>query len=168
MSLDTSVVVPATPADIDAIMACERRPGYEATVGRWSREEHLAGMADPTHRYFIARQPDGAIAGFVMLQDVAAEADSILIRRIAVAERRRGHGRQLLGHALQVIFDELGARSARLGVRAHNASGIALYSSLGMREESRREEPGHNGQTVTAITMTMSAETYRQPKRSNP
>jgi ribosomal protein S18 acetylase RimI-like enzyme len=162
------MVVPATPADIDAIMACERSPGYEATVGRWSREEHLAGMADPTHRYYIARQPDGGIAGFVMLQEVGNAADSILVRRIAVSEQRRGHGRQLLGHALQVIFDEFGARSARLGVRAHNASGIALYSSLGMREESRREEPGHNGQTVTAITMTMSAETYRQPKRSNP
>lgn len=162
------MVVPATPADIDAIMACERRPGYEATVGRWSREEHLAGMADSTHRYFVARRSCGDIAGFVMLQDVAAEAASILVRRIAVAEQRRGHGRQLLGHALHVIFDELGARSARLGVRAHNANGIALYSSLGMREESRREEPGHNGETITAITMTMTAETYRQSKRSNP
>lgn len=162
------MVVPATPADIDAIMACERRPGYEATVGRWSRDEHLAGMADPTHRYFVARGPDGAIAGFVMLQDVAAKADSIVVRRIAVAEQRRGHGQKLLGHALHVIFDELRARSARLGVRAHNANGIALYSSLGMREESRREEQGHSAEAVTVITMTMSAETYRQSKRSNP
>ena len=168
MSLDTSIVVPATPADIDAIMACERRPGYEATVGRWNREEHLAGMADPTHRYFIARRADGAIAGFVMLQDVAIAADSILVRRIAVAEQRRGHGRQLLGHALHVIFDELGARSARLGVRAYNTSGIALYSSLGMREESRREEHGHGSEAVTVMTMTMSAETYRQSRRANP
>ena len=39
-------IAPAAPADVDAIMACERRPGYEDTVGRWSREEHLAGMAD--------------------------------------------------------------------------------------------------------------------------
>ncbi len=168
MSLGTSMIVPATPADIDAIMACERRPGYEATVGRWSREEHLAGMADPTHRYFVARRADGAIAGFIMLQDVAIEADSILVRRIAVAEQRRGHGRQLLGHALHVIFDELGARSARLGVRAYNASGIALYSSFGMREESRREEQGHGSAAITVMTMTMSAETYRQSRRANP
>jgi diamine N-acetyltransferase len=168
VSLGTSMIVPATPADIDAIMACERRPGYEATVGRWSREEHLAGMADPTHRYFVARRADGAIAGFIMLQDVAIEADSILVRRIAVAEQRRGHGRQLLGHALHVIFDELGARSARLGVRAYNASGIALYSSFGMREESRREEQGHGSAAITVMTMTMSAETYRQSRRANP
>ena len=162
------MIVPATPADIDAIMACERQPGYEATVGRWSREQHLAGLADPTHRYFVARRPGGTIAGFVMLQDVGVETGSVLVRRIAVAEQRRGHGRQLLGHALHVIFDELGARSARLGVRAHNASGIALYSSLGMREESRREEQGHADEAVTVFTMTMSAESYRQPKGSNP
>lgn len=162
------MVVPATPADIDAIMACERRPGYEATVGRWSREQHLAGMADPTHRYFVARRPGGAIAGFVMLQDVGIETGSLLVRRIAVAEQRSGHGRQLLGHALHVIFDELGARSAWLGVRAHNASGIALYSSFGMREESRREEPEPSGEAVTVITMAMNAETYRQSKRANP
>ena len=32
----------ATQADIPAIMAIERTPGFEDVVGRWSQEQHAA------------------------------------------------------------------------------------------------------------------------------
>ena len=35
----------ATPADIPAIMAIERSPGFDSLVGRWSAEEHAAELA---------------------------------------------------------------------------------------------------------------------------
>ena len=58
----------ATSRDIDAILACERQPGYEDLVGRWTREQHAAAIADPTHRYLIAVEQDGSAAGYLMLQ----------------------------------------------------------------------------------------------------
>lgn len=35
----------AVPADIPAIMAIERGPGFETLVGRWTHEQHAAEMA---------------------------------------------------------------------------------------------------------------------------
>jgi len=160
-------IVPATPSDIDAIMACERRPGYEDTVGRWSREEHLAGMADPGHRYFVGRDGDQEVSGFVMLQEITTPAETVLIRRIATAEQGRGHGTALLSHALAVIFEELRGHRAKLYVWPHNARGIALYSKLGMREDgvSKDERDG-----VRMTIMSIDAERWhaRNPRSTTP
>lgn len=162
MSTDALEIAPATPADVDAIMACERRPGYEHTVGRWSREEHLAGMADETHRYFVARDAQSEIVGFVMLQEVGTQAETILVRRISVAEQGRGHGTALLSHALAVIFEDLRAKRARLYVWPHNTRGVALYSKLGMREDGVSEDERDG---VRMTIMAIDAETHQARKQ---
>ena len=41
----------ATEADIPAIMAIERTPGFEDVVGRWSQEQHAEQMAKASTRY---------------------------------------------------------------------------------------------------------------------
>ena len=139
-------------------MACERQPGYEDTVGRWSREEHLAGMRDATHRYFVGRDAQGHVAGFIMLQKICVPADAVLIRRIATIEQGRGLGTALLAHALAVIFIELCAKKAYLYVWPHNSRGIALYSKLGMREDGVGDND-RNGIRMTI--MAIDAETYQ-------
>ena len=157
MSLAGLAIAEAVPADVEAIMACERQPGYEDTVGRWSREEHLAGMADATHRYFIRRDAQGNVGRFVMLQKIDVPAESVLIRRIATIKQGLGHGTALLAHALDFIFGKLRANKAYLYVWPHNARGIALYSKLGMRDDgvSNDERDG-----VRMTIMAITAETY--------
>jgi RimJ/RimL family protein N-acetyltransferase len=150
----------ATPADVEAIMACERRPGYEDTVGRWSREEHLAGMLDPSHRYFVGRDEAGTVAGFVILQQIGDPVDAVLVRRVAMAEQGRGHGSALLGYALAHIFDDLHANRAWLRVWPHNPRGIALYSKLGMREDGVSEVQ-RDGAPALMTVMAIDAEGYR-------
>ncbi len=159
----------ASPADIEAIMSCERRPGYGETVGRWSRDEHLAGMADKTHRYIIARGAGGGVAGFVMLQNVGSADSMVLVRRIAVMEPGRGTGRILLGHAFSVIFGELGAAKAWVRVWPQNARGRALYSAVGMREDGVSEVQ-RNGAPATMTIMSIDADSYRacEPRSKSP
>ncbi len=146
-------------------MACERQPGYEQTVGRWSRDEHLAGMADETHRYFVGRDARGQVTGFVMLQEVGAPAGSVLVRRVATIEQGRGYGMALLSHALAVIFGELDAKRARLYVWPHNTRGVALYSKLGMREDGVSEDERDG---VRMIIMAIDAETFRKRRSESP
>jgi GNAT superfamily N-acetyltransferase len=110
VSLTGLAIADAVPADVEAIMACERQPGYEDTVGRWSREEHLAGLADATHRYFISRDAQGNPGGFVMLQKIDVPAESVLIRRIATIKQGQGHGAALLAHALDFILENCAPR----------------------------------------------------------
>lgn len=152
------MIADAVPTDVPAIMACERQPGYEDTVGRWSHEEHLAGLAEATHRYFVGRDAEGHVAGFIMLQKITIPADAVLIRRIAAIRQGCGYGTALLAHALDFIFGELCAKKAFLYVWPHNARGIALYSKFHMRDDgvSNDERDG-----VRMTIMATTAETYK-------
>lgn len=160
MSLEAATIRLAGPHDVPGILACERRPGYEDTVGRWTAEEHGAALRDPTHRHFILAGPREEVLGFLMLQEIGAPSGSILIRRVAVMEQGRGYGRRLLEHALRHIFLELGAERAYLHVWPHNARGVALYKSVGMREDGRRHME-RDGQPAYMHVLAITAEAYR-------
>ena len=43
----------AEKIDLDAVMALERLPGYEALVGRSSRAEHEDRLASPRNAYLL-------------------------------------------------------------------------------------------------------------------
>jgi diamine N-acetyltransferase len=150
----------ATSGDIDAILVCERQPGYEDLVGRWTREQHAAGIADPSHRYLIAVERDGTVAGYLMLQRAAPLSESVLIKRMAVMRPGEGIGRALMERALAIVFDELAAQKVTLTVRPHNARGVALYSRVGLTDDGI-EEVLRNGQRAFNTVMSMDAATYR-------
>ena len=151
----------ATSRDIDAILACERQPGCEDLVGRWTREQHAAAIADPTHRYLIALEQDGSAAGYLMLQRATPLSESVLIKRVAVMRPGRGIGRALMERAFAVVFDELAARTVTVTVRPHNARGVALYSRAGLTNDGI-EEVLRNGQSAFNTVMSMDAGTYRR------
>jgi len=52
----------ATTDDVPFVMATERLPGYERTVGRWNEVQHLSELALPTSRYLIAEEGGVACA----------------------------------------------------------------------------------------------------------
>jgi diamine N-acetyltransferase len=151
----------ATSDDIDAILACERQPGYEDLVGRWTHEQHAAGIADPTHRYLIAVEQDGTVAGYVMLQRATPLSESVLVKRIAVTRPGGGIGRALMERAFAIVFDELAAQKVILTVRPHNARGVAFYSRMGLTDNGI-EEVLRNGQPTFNTVMSMDADTYRR------
>jgi ribosomal protein S18 acetylase RimI-like enzyme len=119
------------PADLEAIMDCERRPGYDGLVGRSERDEHLAQMAAAHCRYLVLER-EGRLAAFLIMRDIGAP-EGVLIRRLAVVEQGRGDGRRLIEHALRSAFGEFAARRVWLRVWPHNERARALYESLGFR-----------------------------------
>jgi diamine N-acetyltransferase len=151
----------ATSDDIDAVLACERQPGYENLVGRWTREQHAAGIADPTHRYLIAVEQDGTVTGYAMLQRAIPQSESVLVKRIAVMRPGGGIGRALMERAFAIVFDELAARKVTLTVRPHNERGVAFYSRVGLTDNGV-EEVLRNGQPAFNTVMSMDADTYRR------
>ena len=151
----------ATSGEIDAILACERQPGYEDLVGRWTRAQHAAGIADPTHRYLIAVEQDGTPAGYLMLQKAPRLSESVLIKRIAVMRPGGGIGRALMERALTIVFDELAARNVTVTVRPHNERAAALYRRAGLTDDGI-EEVLRNGQPAFNTVMSMDADTYRR------
>jgi RimJ/RimL family protein N-acetyltransferase len=109
---------------ISFIMASERRPGYEALVGRWDEARHGAALADGRHAYFVGRQVEsggtGAPVGFAILRDWHSPEKVTLLKRIAVTHPGRGHGRALLSKVVAKVFEETDAWRLWLGVFPEN------------------------------------------------
>ena len=125
---------PLAPDDIGEVMRLERRPGYEAFVGRWTAEAHAAEMASPRARYFGLRQ-DGGLAGFVILQEL--DLPTVLLRRIAVDTAERGVGGRLLGAISDWVFGETHAQALRLEVAHGNDRAHHVYVRAGYEDDGQ-------------------------------
>jgi RimJ/RimL family protein N-acetyltransferase len=95
----------ATAADLDAIMAIERLPGYEHLVGRSSADFHARAIDDPDLAYLVGLREDGTIGGFAILRDLTNAQGSTCLKRFAVADAGQGFGKALLALVIAWVFD---------------------------------------------------------------
>lgn len=116
------------------VMVCERRPGYEALVGRWDQWRHQAALRDERHAYFVAMHA-GTRAGFAILRDWASPEKVTLLKRIAVLEPGRGMRRALLGDVVERVFQETEAWRLWLGVFPENEAARRAYEAEGFKTE---------------------------------
>ncbi len=126
----------ATEADIPAIMAIERTPGFDDLVGRWSQEEHAAEMAKPSARYLLLRDED-EILGFVMLQGLGDPHCKAHLRRIAVTRPGSGLGTELLKAVLDWLYRETDVNRLDLDVYVENERARRAYEKVGFQVEGR-------------------------------
>jgi RimJ/RimL family protein N-acetyltransferase len=121
-----------TPADITEVMRIERRPGYDAFVGRWEADEHAVEMASPNARYFGLRG-DAGLLGFVILQEL--DRPTVLLRRIAVDSVEGGVGTRLVRGVMDWVFETTPAEGLRLDVLPANGRARRVYSREGFSED---------------------------------
>jgi RimJ/RimL family protein N-acetyltransferase len=126
----------ATEADIPAIMAIERTRGFEAHVGRWSREQHAAEMAKDGVRYFVLRENDG-VTGFAILQHVGESDLRVHLKRIAVSSTGRGSGTRLLSAVLEWLYTKTQTNRVDLDLFVENERARRTYEKAGFRIEGR-------------------------------
>jgi RimJ/RimL family protein N-acetyltransferase len=94
----------ATAADLEAIMAIERLPGYEHLVGRSSADFHARVIDDPDYTYLVGLVDDGTIGGFGILRDLTNAQGNTCLKRFAVASAGQGFGKQLLAGIIDWVF----------------------------------------------------------------
>jgi len=124
----------AGPDDIPALMAIERRPGYEQLVGRWEADRHAGEMANPATLYFALRE-GGALAGFAIVLNLADPNRRAHLKRIAVAEPGRGDGARLLRGLVDHLFVETDVNRLDLDVFAGNERAKRAYEKAGFTAE---------------------------------
>lgn len=140
---------PATPADIDALVALEDEcEGPDA----WSGALLAAGLMGtvPTVSYLVAEAENG-IVGYAVVSCIDDIAE---LQRIGVTSdlRRSGVGSQILGEVLAVAL-RAGAQRLLLEVRENNSPALAMYASHGFVEIDRRAKYYRDG--ATAIVMRL-------------
>ena len=119
--------------DLQAILAIER----VSFTDPWSRSSFAALLEQPRVYFSVALDPvRGTLLGYTVAWFVLDEAE---LANLAVSPEARGNGigARLLEGAL-AASDERGSATMYLEVRASNQAAIALYTSHGFAEVSRR------------------------------
>ena len=126
----------ATEAEIPAIMAIERTPGFETVVGRWTREQHAAEMARESSRYFVLRE-DGEVAAFAILQNLGNSDLRVHLKRIAASAPGTGSGSRLLDGILDWLFTKTDTNRLDLDLFVENDRARRAYEKAGFQLEGR-------------------------------
>ena len=146
----------AAPADLDAIMALERGPGFEALVGRSTRAQHEAMMAGPRHVYLIGER-ERPVA-FALLRDLDDAHGNVYLQRIAVAEPGRGEGARFLRLAIDWAFAHSAAHRFHLDCFDDNFRAQAMYAKLGFTRDGLLREAylDAEGRRRTLVLMALT------------
>jgi RimJ/RimL family protein N-acetyltransferase len=127
------------PADIPAIMAIERLPGYDQLVGRWEADKHRAEMADPSVRYFALRGA-GRLAGFAIVLGLTDPNRRAHLKRIAVAAPGKGAGARLLRGVIDRVFADSETNRLDLDLFVGNDRAKRAYERAGFTAEGVMRE----------------------------
>lgn len=126
---------PAGPADLAALMAIERAPGFEAFVGRSEEAEHCAMLAAPGFAYRLGVDADGQTLAFAILSELGDPHGNVYLKRIAAVRPGAGIGTGFLAQILDETFDTLGAWRFHLDCFADNVRAQRAYAKLGFSRD---------------------------------
>lgn len=120
-------VLPATEADLDAVMEIERA----CFAAPWPRDAMREEIAVSGWSTVVKAELDGELAGFAVYWTVADERH---LQNLATAPgfRRRGVGRALVRHVIGEA-GRTGAATIVLEVRESNEGARRLYGAHGFR-----------------------------------
>ena len=141
----------ATEADLDFILATERLPGYEKTVGRFEEAQHRLNLASPEWIYLVSEG-----CGLAILQDVENPNGNVQLRRFIVTETGSGLGSALLPVILGYTFQNTTAHRIWLRVVAGNDAALRLYEKCGFSREGVEREAGRRPDDIRFDFITMS------------
>jgi RimJ/RimL family protein N-acetyltransferase len=143
--------------DLEFVVQTESHPENRPFVRQWSIEQHRASLEDPAVGHWIAEEvPGNRPIGYAILTGLDDPDGSLCLKRIVVAEKGHGHGRQVLRHLKRMVFEELGAHRFWLDVKTHNTRAKHLYESEGfvfegILRECLRSEDGYESLAVLSV-----------------
>lgn len=155
-------------ADIPFIMSTERLDGYDALVGRWDEGRHREALFDPLYAYFVA-EADGEPLGFAILRDWASAEQVTLVKRVAVAQPGRGHGKALMRALIDVAFAETRVHRLWIGCFPDNLRARRTYEAVGFVAEGiARGSAFFHGQHHDELILSMLRPEWERRPDSRP
>lgn len=125
---------PSTRADCEFVVSVESHPENARFVGQWPPQRHLECMASPDSLHWVV-ESDGRPIGYAVLEDADDPNRSLLLRRIAIAGKGRGHGSAALRLVARYCFEVLHFHRLWLYVAVDNRRAYRWYLKHGFVEE---------------------------------
>lgn len=153
------IIRPATPADIDGLVALEASFPEVDRFDRRTWRRLLSGHAS----ILVCDTPkDGLLAGAVMLYRKRARVARLYSLTVAPAARGKGLARALMA-ACEADAAGRGARAVRLEVRSTNSSAIRLYEAGGYRVIATLESYYPDGEAALRMEKSLDAPSNGAP-----
>lgn len=124
----------ASEADVPAIMAIERTPGYDWFIGAFEADEHLGHMRSADARYLVWREA-GEVAAFVILFKMTDPSGVRLAKRIAARDVGAGLGRRLIPALIDKVFEDPDVNRLELDCSEANPRALRVYEREGFVRE---------------------------------
>ena len=151
--------------DLDTILAIEESPENSPYIGHWERSQHQAAIADPNMAHFKVTSA-GRTVGYVILIGITNPDKSIQLKRIAIAQKGLGFGRQAIRLVKKIVFDRFNAHRFWLDVMIHNMRASTLYLSVGFIEEGiLRQSLKQKERFIDLRVMSILESEYRLKKQ---
>lgn len=149
--------------DLEAVLDLERGTDNSRFIRHWPIELHRAAIADPNIAHVIVETTGKRrLIGYVILIGLENPDSSIEFKRIVIAEKGRGYGREAVKLIKQYIFNSLGKHRLWLEVMDYNHRAFALYNSEGFVLEGTHRGAVKQGEIFTSLrVMSMLADEYQ-------
>ncbi len=152
---------PSTRADCDFVVSVESHPENARFVGQWPPECHLECMTSADSLHWIVASGSHPI-GYAVLEDADDPNRSLLLRRIAIAGKGRGHGSAALRLLARYCFEVLGFHRLWLYVAVDNKRAYRWYLKHGFVEEGIARDCERRGeQYVSMHVLSILESEYR-------
>lgn len=153
---DRLQLIEATGADIAQIIAWESAPENAEFVWIGTPEQHQAEIDDPDTELLIFRRRDNDRPIGYALCAIKRAWDVYELRRIVIAEKGQGFGREALVALIDHAYEDLPTHRFWLDVYPHNAVGRALYESVGLHQDgilraNYKDQRGYLDQVVYSM-----------------
>jgi RimJ/RimL family protein N-acetyltransferase len=145
----------ATEADLFFMIGLETDPDASRWLARWTRERHLEAFRGADEEPLII-EDDGQPVGYALLSGLNDEHDSIEVRRIVVARKGEGVGREALRLVVDRAFEVHEPHRVWLDLMTGNERAKRAYAAAGFVEEgtlreSLRTADGYESMIVMSI-----------------
>jgi len=161
IALGTTAIRATTDADCDFVLAAESHPDNAGFIEQWTGSRHRLAMQGTDSLHWIV-ESRGVPIGYAILEDADDPNHSLLLRRVVIASKGRGHGRTALRLLMRYCFEVLRFHRLWLFVSVGNRRAVALYRRLGFVEEGVARECSRHGDRYTSMfIMSILASEYR-------
>lgn len=129
-----------TAVDLPVVMAMENHADNRDFVTQNSLERHLAIIDGADEEHLKVMDIDGKMIGYVILVGLENPNKIIELRRLVIAEKGKGYGRETLQRIKQYCFQQLNCHRLFLDVIEDNLRAQHLYRSEGFVQEGLMRE----------------------------
>lgn len=149
-------------ADLDKVMEIEKENSNFVYV--WSKERHIQAINDKNWLHGIIKsKKSNQIIGYLLLDGICSEHETIELTRIALNKKNGGFGRKTIILIKKLCFERYRCNRLWLDVFDHNSRAIHLYKSENFLQEGiMRECKKINGNYHSMRIMSILKKEYNK------